>query len=1282
MTAIAAVHLIDGSKIGWLDELADDTPTAIWAESGGPGDDVRLELQTATAELQAKRGLSANATLWEAMLDIARGLNGGRIDFGVLAVSPDSSRTVRHFLEQNLRHVGSGRTDRLHEVGRKWIAQLDEAGLDPVAISRAIRIQTVAATDGNVDAIRAAKSILTRLCGSAQMADLAWQTLVEGAHALIARKGRWDLLAVVRLLSAANVSLGGTNAPGTSIAKVIDWAKVSNQTFTVFGAGRPVSLDAAWISLSARSTDLAATPVDPAAAMARYRGIDATRSSQEREDLYDAEFLGWFKRRGVVVAGPGLGKSTLLRRQAQRYANEGYPVLRVQLRRIAAGLAAGETFETAILRQGLEGSGIDANRVANLGADGWVLLADGLDECGTAQEGVADALGRFNLGHPACRIIVTTRPIGYETTALADWPHYELIRPDSNGATAHVGRLVAAIAPEGSLSGDESRAAATAAFHRSQPANAIATDPQLLGMAASLIVRSEPLGRSRSELFQRLFSSIERSAATRVESSEIDLDICHAVLDRIGWRLTAEPLGTYEVILAQVSAEVATLLDTTQLAAARQARLATKFWEDIGLVERVHHRSTWLLAFVHKSFGEYAAGRLLAGMDTNRRAEELSRIADLPDWAEVLTFAASQGVAVEVIDMLLAKLEIERAVQIAADSIVDLSDENAQRLAKIAFSAIDSGGNQIKLGSALVGLAARYPAAVATEASARLASADGKVRRIAWACAVEAGPDYHDPDEAAEQAIAMLMREDPDVRSSLMGGIRLRTSGGVEIAPRMALTNLKLLVERWPSSDVEAHVEQLFREGNAGSIYFRQEVLRIVEPLGINPKAFKEHHSSLFEMMRPESAYNGAETKAVAGLLDGISQAIGMDTTDAAAVCLDLSLHPPLQLSGLLGIIRFWESPGNDVWAWTKSYSAEAVAELLRIVIALSSLDTARLAQEVQTIRRRLVEEKQVSFFGVLDGVQHVHIDDPEWARLAETVPNYSLVEGALEHESVWVVEVATAILAHSKLAPDHIARMLATASALGFASAGYLATRLPEPAGSTLILERLEGPHEIGMRHLFQTLQSAKIPWTARVAAVTERHLLGSSHWTATAAARFTSESVREGAKADPDMLWRAYRHWQVHEPKPTDDGAIPDSPRDALFAALLHREAVSDKALIEASRDSRHDVSKAAADRLLSVAGHDPAVVRLIGAGIATGSVGPHFLRSFLSLKPPLDRQTVDTIVRRLEDPEPRWRLAAAGVLRGDYLPPERIAHFTAILSNDRHIEIREAVASTIHL
>ena len=1013
--------------------------------------------------------------------------------------------------------------------------------------------------------------------------------------------------------------------------------------------------------------------------MARYRDVETQRYGPEREEIYDAEFLGRFKRRGVIVAGPGLGKSTLLRRQAQRYARDDYPVLRVQLRRVAASFAAGKTFETTILRLALEGSGIDATQLTNVGADGWVLLADGLDECGSAQEMVADALNGFSLGHPACRIMVTTRPIGYETAALADWPHYELVRPESSSATAHVGRLVSAIAPEGGMSTDAGYAAPTAAFGRSEPANAIATDPQLLGMAASLIARGEPLGRSRIELFQQLFSSVESSAAARASNGAIDLDLCHAVLDRIGWRLTAEPLSGYDSILAHVTAEMATLLGTTPLAAARQVRTAVHFWEEIGVIERVHHRSTELLAFVHKSFGEYAAGRLLAGMDASGRAEELDRIARQSNWAEVMTFAASLGIGVEVIEALLSTQEVKRAVEIAADPAVDLSAQDAERVTKTAFAALEASTDRMKIGSALIGLGTRYPAAVGPEASARLKSSDAYISRIAWACAVEAGPEYHDPDAAAQRAVEMFRREALGVRSSLMGGIRLITSNGVEkIAPRMALTNLRLLVKRWPSSDIEAHVELLIADGNGGSISFVQEAIRIIKPLGINPKWPRDHHSSISQLMEPGSAYSAAEAKAIEGLLDAILQAIGMNGESAAADSMDFSLHPPLQLSGLIRIIRFWESPGNDVWAWAKPYDRKAVAELLRIVIALSGLDTIRLAGEVATIRRKLVENGRRTFFSVLDDVHHVHIDDPQWDRLTDTAPDLSLVEGALEHESVWVVQVATEILAHSGLRPEHIARMLATTSALGFASAGYLATQLPEPAGSDLIIERLEGPPEVGLRHLFRQLGSTSVSWTPRVAAATERHLLANSHWTAGAASRFALQKAEAGAEINPDLLWRAYEYWQVHEPKRTDDGVIPDCPRDALFKALLIRDAVSDAALIEASRDHRHDVSKDATERLLSRAQQNPTTVRSIGKAIAAGTAGPHFLRKFLSQHPSLDQETIESIARRLGDPSPQWRLAATGILGRSYLPLDRVRHFAGILSGDDHVEIREAVSS----
>lgn len=56
--AAAAVHMLRGTSTGWLEEEATAVPVAVWAETKGPGDDIRLEFDKGkTAEAQVKRGL-------------------------------------------------------------------------------------------------------------------------------------------------------------------------------------------------------------------------------------------------------------------------------------------------------------------------------------------------------------------------------------------------------------------------------------------------------------------------------------------------------------------------------------------------------------------------------------------------------------------------------------------------------------------------------------------------------------------------------------------------------------------------------------------------------------------------------------------------------------------------------------------------------------------------------------------------------------------------------------------------------------------------------------------------------------------------------------------------------------------------------------------------------------------------------------------------------------------------------------------------------------------------
>lgn len=63
------VHALAMRRLGWI-EGADDTPIAVSGETGGPGDDVRVESAALTFELQAKAGLTGEAALTTTIREI------------------------------------------------------------------------------------------------------------------------------------------------------------------------------------------------------------------------------------------------------------------------------------------------------------------------------------------------------------------------------------------------------------------------------------------------------------------------------------------------------------------------------------------------------------------------------------------------------------------------------------------------------------------------------------------------------------------------------------------------------------------------------------------------------------------------------------------------------------------------------------------------------------------------------------------------------------------------------------------------------------------------------------------------------------------------------------------------------------------------------------------------------------------------------------------------------------------------------------------------------------
>jgi hypothetical protein len=246
VTTIVMVSMVCGCRLGWLDALALDVPVQVLAETAGSGDDLQLRFREgAVAEAQVKRGLRAGQRLWEPLLSLSTAVYERKIDFGILIVSSDSSRSIQQALARDIRRLGDGRSDNLGDLAEQLQYRLTAAGLPATAVCSRLRIITVNALNTDGASIQAARAELGQLCKSGDQADGAWNRLYRDATELIELRGARTASTAIRVLQSAGIEVGeGTHeSPGSLLAKLNDWVFESNATFPVFGVRQAPSIE-------------------------------------------------------------------------------------------------------------------------------------------------------------------------------------------------------------------------------------------------------------------------------------------------------------------------------------------------------------------------------------------------------------------------------------------------------------------------------------------------------------------------------------------------------------------------------------------------------------------------------------------------------------------------------------------------------------------------------------------------------------------------------------------------------------------------------------------------------------------------------------------------------------------------------------------------------------------------------------------------------------------------------------------------------------------------------
>ncbi|MCY3814370.1 MAG: NACHT domain-containing protein [Gammaproteobacteria bacterium] len=1285
---IAYVHVLLGTPVAWTKDWTASPPTAVAFETGGPGDDLRLELaDNRIVEVQAKKRLTATQRFWSALHALCQGIATDRCDYAVLAVDPLSSKPVKDDYARALRRLGTGSPALPTKAQTELAKRLDDAGHDITVCSR-LRIKTVSALPDIADAVNVARTELARLCADPRQEPAAWHALCRDAMAATANRERRTLSDLLSVLRAANVDLPTTStASPAQLAHAIQaWTLSRTEHFHVLGMPRLLPTDQAWIPLRAfvrdsRSPDHASVEE----ALAAYHAVDdePTRTT----DQIDARTIGTFRNLCVIVGGPGSGKSLLLDVLARDFAKESLPTLRVNLRDLATRVATtGCTVEEGLLDLGLAGSGIPPQQFRAATLQEPVVLCDGLDECDDQQSTIA-SLRQLTASHPTYRIIVTTRPFGYITSELASWRHYEITALVENDVSKHLQTLCHAALEPGDPRLDSLRPRIDAYLAGSNVTATLARAPLLLGFAASLFLRSEQPTRSKSELYARIFRMIDQTGAPGGRApADPPRAVRNAILNHLGWLSVTSPLCPASEIESRCADRLVSM-GAKPIDAPADVERSIDHWNHVGLVERLRHADVDLLAFVHKTCGEFAAARYLAGVGTDSARKIIRTELASPDSLELLDFATQTPLATTMAEMLIAEFQapspdpavLDRLFPVIARPETSLSPTARTALLQRVFDLAMSVDRR-KAYAAGARLARsdlrRFPEAAPM--AQRLLDAPAEWSRlVGWAVLARHFPERLDLDGLDEAFHRFVDRSRDDgffvfkkrtvfgplrdravFEEFLLGASRQLLSTGDHARQDRTIAAVRDIREQLTGHFV-SRFEPLLREFGRGDAAER------------NPSKWGRLFDPVAPLLVPEEWY-----EQTASVLREVVSGAFLDGTAESPPDTGLKF-----LSAFINMAGVLKAVADDVYAWRSANVPLAdVHVLLRDAASVFGLPTERLAAEakraIELIGPTVGSDGQTSALRVFPRVDPPEID---WTRARGVATDIRLLERLVHHPSSWMGLLAAQLL-DERLSPSErapvCARILASGSGDALHWGAALALELPNAQGCELVLRRLEGSPAEGLHQLFALLADELPELNPAHRPVLEHGLFRCGSMTAAAAARWCRAAGGPNDAWLPPLLRRALRHWLSRDDDPGPVYHPPGSPRDALLHALCDLGDPDPAELADLCAHSRHDVARAAVECLVRHAGQSTPGRAELARMLVDRRFAPELCDQLIGHEIPFDANELAALAAMSNDPDPRYRaLALRRVFTHPRMDRKAAETVARSMTNDRTANVRDA-------
>ncbi|HZH98156.1 MAG TPA: SMEK domain-containing protein [Fimbriimonadaceae bacterium] len=1087
--------------------------------------------------------------------------------------------------------------------------------------------------------------------------------------------------------------------------------------FRVPSLGMELPIEQAWVRLRVLQGDQPSNNARTLAAQIHnYVEWHRLADSERPSEVLDVEAAAQADRLLVVVGGPGAGKSTLTRRLAWAWAGDGHVVFRVSLREVATRLRKGESFTEALLA--CARGGVPASVDLRVFEAASLLLADGLDESDPDCSILADHLRRWSAADPKRRVVVTTRPVGYDPAWFSGWRHVELLPLGTDDIQCFARSLY-----ENFLADEPERARELAddflaALSRSRTASIAARNPQLLGVLTALHVGGSDIGGPRYQLFGKAVEQIRRQQPRdRVLLHQAEPAEAHRVLECLGWELLRDLTLGRDAIIERVGSRLAADLGVPPLAGIQKAELALAFWEERGLLERLRVAGEDALVFVHLLFRDYAAATYLSRLPDNQLAEWVRDDGGRWENREALLLIGGTSQVAVVINTLLQDDTPEDPISTEALLAADMLGEVTKPPSELRMRVIEHLAPRLtspvpmvayQAGGKLLPLARVNPKLIGPIAR-DLAKHDHQwTRENACGLGVVAGDDYVEAESLAEILPQVSNTGDRSGQSFEPSDDSRRSIWYQEpLLRELIIRSAEYLLRGTPKPEHLAAVREKFSRGNH-SRDVHEELARLLgrwlteDELNASRPSWDQQNPMDVTSWFRRLADSRVESVGVLRAIVRACNHLGVDRVS----------REPDPYIGTVEIIWKVTGLGKDTVGALRTLgtpSAQSiVAEVLRGAIIVAGVDPEQLRADAEHALDELSQQEYSanSFLSATawkSSVFHFFAGWPEswqkvehntglelllhWDRGRELALDPSLLVRAMAFPLWSICRTAALLLLNCidrTVARTAFQRMANEGTSHQLQVVAAIADVLWGNQTATVLLDRLETNLTAECAPLIKTLgrvthDDATLLRTLRLLPVA----LAQPQVRLVEAAIAATEAL-DLSDALEEHIRSTYRWWLTAGPRGPDSwGTVPPNAAEALLRHLNNRERLTyDEmrwAIRQASELHRSEVKQLLLPLIANHLGEHPAAVGPAMTDIECGALPADVISELSRSRPEVLAGTFETVARLLAAETPGLRLAVVRALGDGWVCYRTVERLLRPLFAESDLSVRdEALAS----